>query len=44
MVDGTVRLFDFNFEFPETVAAGRQLWAVTNTGEAASRVALGSLD
>jgi hypothetical protein len=33
MVDGTVRLFDFNFEFPETVAAGRQLWAVTNTGE-----------
>ena len=33
MVDGTVWLFDFNFEFPETVAAGRQLWAVTNTGE-----------
>jgi len=33
MVDGTVRLFDFNFEFPETVVAGRQLWAVTNTGE-----------
>jgi hypothetical protein len=33
MVDGTVRLFEFNFEFSETVAAGRQLWAVTNTGE-----------
>jgi hypothetical protein len=32
-VDGTVRLFDFNFEFPETVAAGRQVWAVTNSGE-----------
>jgi hypothetical protein len=32
-VDGTVRLFDFNFEFPETVAAGRQVWAVTNIGE-----------
>jgi hypothetical protein len=33
VVDGTVRLFDFNFEFPDTVAAGRQLWEVTNTGE-----------
>ncbi len=33
IVDGTVRLFDFNFEFPETVGAGSQLWAVTNTGE-----------
>ena len=33
IVDGTVRLFDFNFEFPETVVAGSQLWAVTNTGE-----------
>ena len=33
IVDGTVRLFDFNFEFPETVAAGRQVWAVTNSGE-----------
>jgi hypothetical protein len=32
-VDGTVRLFDFNFEFPETVAAGRQVWVVTNSGE-----------
>jgi hypothetical protein len=31
--DGTVRLFDFNFEFPETMAPGRQVWAVTNTGE-----------
>src|SRR5215218_10597386 len=27
MVDGTVRLFDFNFEFLETDVAGRQLWA-----------------
>jgi hypothetical protein len=33
IVDGTVRLFDFNFEFPDTVEAGRQIWAVTNTGE-----------
>ena len=33
VVDGTVRLFDFNFEFPDTVAAGRQIWEVTNTGE-----------
>ena len=33
VADGTVRLFDFNFEFPDTVAPGRQLWAVTNTGE-----------
>jgi hypothetical protein len=30
---GTVRLFDFNFEFPDTVEPGRQLWAITNTGE-----------
>src|SRR5215207_10065089 len=33
VADGTVRLFDFNFEFPETVGPGRQVWAVTNTGE-----------
>jgi hypothetical protein len=33
IVDGTVRLFDFNFEFPETLVAGRQVWQVTNTGE-----------
>ncbi len=33
VVDGTVRLFDFNFEFPETVVAGQQLLEVTNTGE-----------
>ena len=33
IVDGTVNLFDFNFEFPDTIAAGRQLWAVTNTGD-----------
>ncbi len=33
VIDGTVRLFDFNFEFPDTVDAGPQLWAVTNTGE-----------
>ena len=33
VIDGTVRLFDFNFEFPETVEAGPQLWEVTNTGE-----------
>jgi hypothetical protein len=33
VVDGTVRLFDFNFEFPETIAAGRQVWTVTNIGE-----------
>ena len=32
-VDGTVRLFDFNFEFPETIASGRRVWAVTNIGE-----------
>ena len=30
---GTVRLFDFNFEFPATLAPGRQIWEVTNTGE-----------
>jgi hypothetical protein len=33
VVDGTVRLIDFNFEFPESIAAGRQVWAVTNIGE-----------
>jgi hypothetical protein len=35
VADGTVRLFDFNFKFevPEPVASGRQVWAVTNTGE-----------
>jgi hypothetical protein len=33
VVDGTVQLFDFNFTFPESVAAGRQVWAVTNIGE-----------
>ncbi len=33
VIDGTVRLFDFNFEFPDTVDAGPQLWEVTNTGE-----------
>lgn len=33
IVDGTVRLFDFNFEFPDAIGPGRQLWAVTNTGE-----------
>ncbi len=33
VVDGTVRLFEFNFQFPETLAAGRQVWAVTNIGE-----------
>jgi hypothetical protein len=33
IVDGTVRLFDFNFEFPETLVAGRQVWEVTNIGE-----------
>jgi hypothetical protein len=32
IVDGTVRLFEFNFQFPDTLAAGRQLWAVTNAG------------
>ena len=31
-VDGTVRLFDFNFELPDALAPGRQVWAVTNTG------------
>jgi hypothetical protein len=30
--DGTVRLFEFNFQFPDTLAAGRQTWAVTNAG------------
>ena len=33
IANGTVNLFDFNFEFPDTVEPGRQLWAVTNTGE-----------
>ena len=33
IIDGTVRLFDFNFEFPDTVEAGPQLWEVTNIGE-----------
>jgi hypothetical protein len=32
VADGTVRLFEFNFQFPDTLAAGRQLWAVTNAG------------
>jgi hypothetical protein len=32
IVDGTVRLFEFNFQFPDTLVAGRQLWAVTNAG------------
>jgi hypothetical protein len=29
---GTVRLFEYNFQFPDTLAAGRQVWAVTNSG------------
>jgi hypothetical protein len=32
IADGTVRLFEFNFQFPDTLAAGRQTWAVTNVG------------
>ena len=31
-VDGTVRLFDFNFEFPDPIAPGPQVWEFTNTG------------
>jgi hypothetical protein len=29
----TVDLFDFNFTFPDRVAAGRQVWTVTNSGQ-----------
>jgi hypothetical protein len=30
--DGTVRLFEYGFEFPDTVAPGRQVWQVVNAG------------
>ena len=33
LADGTVRMFDFNFEVPDPVAPGRQVWEITNTGE-----------
>ena len=29
---GSVRLFEYGFELPETVVPGRQIWAVTNAG------------
>jgi hypothetical protein len=29
---GTVRLFEYNFQFPDAQALGRQVWAVTNAG------------
>jgi len=38
--DGTVRLFDFNFEFPSPVVAGSHVWMVTNTGEQAHELLL----
>jgi len=31
--DGTVSMFEMGYEFPEPVNSGRQVWAVTNTGE-----------
>jgi hypothetical protein len=31
--DQSVELKDFQFVFPETVSAGNQIWAVTNTGD-----------
>ena len=43
VIDGPVRLFDFNFEFPDTVEAGSQLWEVTNTRGAAPRAPPGAV-
>jgi len=31
--DGTVRLFEMGFEFPESIEPGQQVWEVTNDGE-----------
>jgi hypothetical protein len=31
--DGTVRLFEMGFEFPEVINPGQQVWEVTNVGE-----------
>lgn len=31
--DGTVRLFEYGFEFPDSIAPGRQVLAVTNNGQ-----------
>lgn len=31
--DGTVRMFEMGYEFPETIDSGRQVWEVTNVGE-----------
>ena len=31
--DGVVRLFEYNFELPEVLAPGPQVWELTNTGE-----------
>lgn len=40
LANGTVRMFDFNFEFPNPVAPGRQVWEVTNTGQQAHELLL----
>jgi hypothetical protein len=34
VTDGAVRLFEFGFAFPDALAPGRQVWAVTNDGSA----------
>ncbi len=31
--DGTVRMFEMGYEFPEAIDSGRQVWEVTNVGE-----------
>jgi hypothetical protein len=31
--DGAVSLFEYGFQFPETVESGRHVWTVTNDGE-----------
>jgi hypothetical protein len=30
--DGTVRLFEYGFQFPDALTPGRQVWTVTNAG------------
>jgi hypothetical protein len=41
--DGEVSLFEYGFKFPETLAAGRQVWKVTNAGREAHELLLVSV-
>ena len=38
--DGAVGLFEYGFQFPETVESGRHVWAVTNDGQEPHEVLL----